>query len=202
MALSKRDQKTLSYILFLVLGFVIWSFGIEPIWTSYQQLTEDLESEQAKYEQNQETLAEGKSIDEGYRRVEGQFPKEDPDRDPSEVFSEEVVNLIEKQTGNIPGYSPPTSLEIKGATGYEFLIMPINLKTTLDKVAGVLKEFETKGYLIQTAKINRETDLNKEELTVDLNLGRIVKIVTEEEQAAQDGPAAPGSLKLNRRGAR
>jgi hypothetical protein len=197
MALSKRDQKTMTITLTLVLGFVIWSFGIEPVYSSYQDLNDRLEKEKAKYVQNQQTLAEAKSIDEGYARVEAQFPKEDPDRDPSEVFNEEVVNLVEAQVGGIPAYSPPTTAEIKGATGYEFLILPLTIKTTLAKTANLLQEFDRKGYLIQTAKISRESDLSKEDLTVELNLGRIVKIAEEPAESAL-GTMRPGSLKLHK----
>lgn len=194
MALSKRDQKTLTIMMVAVLGFVVWEFGIDPVYTSYQELTETLESEQAKYEQNRQTLAEAKSIDEDYARVEAQFPKEDPERDPSEVFNEEVVNLAEAQVGKV-SYSPPTTAEIKGATGYEFLILPLTAKSTIAKTAKLLAEFDSKGYLIQTAKIDRESDLSKDDLTVELNLGRIVKIA---EEPAEPGIGAPGGLKLQK----
>jgi len=69
------------------------------------------------------------------------------------------------------------------------------VKTTLAKAANLLDAFEKKGYLIQSAKISRESDLNKEDLTLELNLGRIVKIA--EEQAPAIG-GAPGTLKLNK----
>lgn len=195
MALSKRDQRTMSITVGLLLAFVVWSFGIEPVWMSYKELTENLESERTKFVENQEMLAEGKSIDEGYTRVEAQFPKDDPERDPSEVFNEEVVDLVEKTLGVIPQYSPPSTAEIKGATGYEFLILPLTVKAKLGKVSDLLQEFDRKGYLIQTATISRDNDLDKDELTIELNLGRIVRIADEEET----GPARPGSLRLGGR---
>jgi hypothetical protein len=197
MAMSKRDQRTLSITVGLLLTFVVWSFGIEPVWQSYKDLDEKLEKERSSYVENQQTLAEAKSIDEGYTRVEAQFPKDDPERDPSEVFNEEVVDLVEKTIGKIPEFSPPNTAEIKGATGYEFLILPLSFKSKLPKVSDLLQEFDKKGFLIQTATITRDNDLDKDELTVELNLGRIVKIADETQEA---GPARPGSLKLGRGG--
>ncbi len=199
MALNKRDQRTLTITLGLVLAFVVWSFGIEPVWQSYEDLNATLISEREKYLENQETLAEAKSIDQGYARVEAQFPQDDPDRDPSEVFNEEVVDLVVDTVGTVPSYSPPITAEIKGATGYEFLILPLTVKSNLEKVAALLKEFDSKGYLTQTATITRDSDLDKNELTVELNLGRIVKIPEEE---SEDAAPEAGSLKLNRGGAR
>lgn len=194
MALSKKDQRTMTITLVILLGYVMWAFGIEPVWNSYQEVNDKLERELVKYRENQQTLAEADSIDEGYKRVEAQFPKDDPERDPGEVFNEEVVDLVDKIIGIIPDYAPPSTAEIKGATGYEFLILPLTInKVKLPKVADLLKEFEQKGYLIQTATITRDTDLNKEDLTVELNLGRIVKIAEEPEDV---GPARPGSLRL------
>lgn len=200
MALSKRDQRTLTITLALVLGFVVWTVGISPVWNSYQEVDEKLQVERDKYFQNQKTLSEGTKIDQGYARVEAQFPKDDPDRDASEVFNEEVVDLVKDTIGLYPEYSPPNRIEIKGATGYEFLILPLSFKSTLGKVAALLKEFDKKGYLIQTSTITRDSDLDKDELSVELNLGRIVKIPTEEDEGS--GPAKPGSLKLGKRGAR
>lgn len=199
MALNKRDQRTLTITLSLLVGFVVWSFGIEPVWQSYQNLDETLISEENKWRQNQKTLGEAKSIDEGYARVEAQFPQDDPDRDPSEVFSEEVVDLVADTVGIVPQYSPPATAAIKGATGYEFLIMKLTVKSPLPKVASLLQEFDSKGFLIQTATITRDSDLDKNELTVDLDLGRIVKIAVDE---SDDAAPRPGSLRLGRGGAR
>jgi len=195
MALSKRDQRTMTITLVLVLGFVVWSFGIEPVYQQYQDLDEQLQSEKKKYEENKQILSEAASIDQGYAKVEAQFPKDNPDRDAGEVFNEEVVDLVEKTAGRIPEFSPPSTAEIKGVPGYEFLILPLSIKTKLNKVADLLQEFDRKGYLIQTATITRDSDLNKDDLSVDLNLGRIVKIAAEDVEA---GPARPGSLHLGR----
>lgn len=199
MALSKRDQRTLSITVALLLGFVVWSFGVDPVWQSYIDLNDQLEAERKKYVENQKTLSEGAAIDEGYTRVEAQFPQDDPERDPSEVFNEEVVDLVQQIVGQNPEYRPPTTAEITGASGYEFLILPLTVRSDLNKVSELLKEFDQRGYLIQTARITRDADLDKDELTLDLNLGRIVKIVDEEDLA---GPARPGSLRLSRGGAR
>lgn len=196
MALSKRDQRTLSITVGIVMVFVVWSFGIEPVWESYNDLNDKLESERKKWTENQKTLSAGQSIDEDYARVEAQFPKDDPERDPSEVFNEEVVELVEKTVGTIPDYSPPSTAEIKGATGYEFLMLPLTLRQVqLPKVADLLTEFEKRGFLIQTASITRDSDLDKDNLSLELNLGRIVKIADEE------GPALgrPGALRLGGR---
>lgn len=181
MALSKRDQKTLTITIVLLMGTVVWLFGIEPLYNQYIELEETLEDERQEYVQNKQILAEAEDINEGYARVEAQFPKDDPERDPSEAFNEEVVDLVEEQIGVIPEYSPPTKLEIKGATGYEFLILPISVKTTLEKAASLLREIDERGYLIQTAQLTRDANLDSNEITVELNLGRIVKIVEEEE---------------------
>lgn len=196
MALSKRDQRTLSITVGIVLVFVVWSFGIEPVWESYNDLNDKLESERKKWVENQKTLSAGQSIDEDYARVEAQFPKDDPERDPSEVFNEEVVELVEKTVGTIPDYSPPSTAEIKGATGYEFLMLPLTLRQVqLPKVADLLTEFEKRGFLIQTASITRDSDPDKDNLSLELNLGRIVKIADEEPATL----GRPGALRLGGR---
>lgn len=213
MALSKKDQRTLTITITLLLGFVVWSFGVDPLLENYNQLNERLESEQKKYAENQQTLAEGADIDEGYKRVEAQFEgyrdenaepedleEEDGyELDPREQFNEEVVDLVANVIGEIPQYSPPSTAQIQGASGYEFLILPLTVRADLPKVSELLKEFDKRGYLIQTARINRDPDLDKEELTLELNLGRIVKIVEEEEL---DSPMRPGARRLSRGGAR
>ena len=78
-SLSKKDQKILTYIVFMVLAFVVWSFAIEPAYTNFVELNESLEKAKETYTANQETLAEAESIDDGYARVEAQFPKDDPE---------------------------------------------------------------------------------------------------------------------------
>lgn len=200
MALSKKDQRIVTITLCLVMGFVVWSFGIEPVWNQYTELSEDLAKEQKRFEDNQELLNEATSIDEGYKAIEAQFPQDDPDneRDASDVFNEEVVDLVEEQTGVSPNYRVPTTVDIN-APGYQFLILPLSLKTNLEKTAKLLNEFDKRGYLIQTLKITRDSNLDSEELSLEMNLGRIVKI---EEPTETAGPARPGSLRLGARGRR
>jgi len=198
MAMSKRDTKILYFMVIILLGYAIWTLGINPVWSDYQSLSDDLQKETEKYSQNQKTLAEARTIEEGYKRVEAQFPKDDPDRDPGQVFNEEVVNLVKDTMGSgvDSSYKPPDRSDIKGASGYEFLNLPLTVRGTLPKIATLIKAFDQKGYLIQSAAINRNSDLNKDDITAVLQLGRIVKV--------EDEPdiGRPGMIHLNRGGSK
>lgn len=193
-SLSKKDQKILTIMLVLGFGYVLWTFGAEPVFNDYTELSESLTQEEEQYRKNVETLQAADKIELEYKRVEAQFPQDDPERDPSEVFNEDVVKLSEKVLGGLPTkFDPPTPNEIKGVPGYELLIMKLEVNGNLAKIAELLKSFDEKGYLIQQVELNRDNDLTKDSLMVRLTLGRIVKIDTGDEPS---GPAAPGSLKL------
>ncbi len=187
MAVSKRDRNILVYIGSLLIVYALWVVGIEPVYNSYVELNDNLAKAQATYKENQTILLEAKTIEAGYKMVEAQFPRDDPERDASEVFSEEVVALVRDVVGRQPkGYQSPTVNEIKGATGYQFLILPVIVDGPIDSIAKLFKAFNQKGYLIQSATITAALD--KEDIGATIELRRIVKIPTEDETPALGKP--------------
>lgn len=198
MALSKRDTNILYLIVGLMGAYVLWSVGVEPVYKNYQELNEDLEKEQITFEENQETLKKAAEIEAGYKRVEAQFPQDDKEgRDPSEVFSEEVVKEVTNIVNRAPDIDPPKTEELKGVSGYQFLVLPMAVKGELKQISAMLKAFDQKGYLVRTAVLSRETNLDKTEITAEINLVRIVKI--EEEESSESGPKPAGSIKIGGR---
>lgn len=195
--MSKRDQKILTVIIIILVGYVFWTFAAEPVYNQYLELTEDLEREEVKFRESVETLSAADTIELEYKRVEAQFPQDDPERDPIQVFNEEVVKVAEEVLGGIPTkFTTPDPSEIKGVKGYELLSMQLDVEGNLAKIAALLKAFDEKGYLVQQVELRRDTDLTKDSLLVRLVLGRIVKI----EEGEDSGPATPGSLRLSRGG--
>jgi hypothetical protein len=190
MALSKRDTRILYVILAMGIVYLLWLFGVQPVYQQYVELNDDLTRQQDQFRKNQKTLAEANSIEQGYKRVEAQFPPDVPEKDPADVFSEEVTSLVSQVMGKQPTISPTTREPIKGAKGYELLSFPITIKEAeLKSVAELFKLFDQRGYLVQSTIINRNANLDKNDLLVDITLARIVK---PEEQQAPVRPVRPG----------
>lgn len=191
MAISKRDTRILYVIMFGVLAYILWLFGIQPVYQNYADLNSDLERQQAQFEKNRKTLGEARKIEEGYKRVEAQFPADVPDKDPADVFSEEVNDLVNNVVHKVPEIRPAVSEPIKGAKGYEMLSFPIALRDVeLRPVVDLLKAFDDRGYLVLSATISRPANLDKPNLDmVEITLARIVK---PEEPQEPVRPIRPG----------
>jgi hypothetical protein len=175
-AISKRDQRIVYAMAVVVIGYLLWLFGIQPVYQQYVDLNTDLEKQEVQFTKNQNTLGEAKKIEEGYKRVEAQFPPDVPDKDPADVFSEEVTALVTQQVGKQPEVRPTTSEPIKGAKGYEMLSFPLFIRDTeLKPVAEMLKAFDQRGYLVLNCTITRNANLDKSDLQVEITLARIVK---------------------------
>ncbi|MGI8906443.1 MAG: type II secretion system protein GspM [Candidatus Sumerlaeaceae bacterium] len=177
MALSKRDSSIAYAMGVMLVAYLLWVFGIEPVYRQYVELNEDLQRQEEQFSKNQKTLAEARKIEEGYKRVEAQFPPDVPDKDPADVFIEEVDALVTERVGKRPDLKPTSSEQIKGAKGYEMLSFPISIRNVeLKPIAELLKAFDQRGYLVLNATLNRAANLDKNELdSVDITLARIVK---------------------------
>lgn len=197
MALSKRDTNIIYIMMGLLMAYVLWTFGFAPIWERYTGLNDELAAQQETFEKNQQTLAEAAEIEEGYKRVEAQFPPDVPDRYPADVFSEEVTALVTQIVGKQPDVRPTSEEEIKGVQGYQMLTFPIAVKGELKNISNLLKAFDQKGYLVRNATVTRESNLDKNDLTLEVTLARIVKIPDEDDEPV--GPARPGSIRLGAR---
>lgn len=192
-AISKRDTKIIYAMMFMALAYILWLFGIQPVYQNYVDLMTDLDRQQTQFEKNRKTLAEAKKIEEGYKRVEAQFPQDVPDKDPADVFSEEVNDLVNNVVHKTPEIRPAVSEKIKGATGYEMLSFPIALKDVeLKPIVDLLKAFDQRGYLVLSATLTRPANLDKSNLDlVEITLARIVK---PEEPQEPVRPIRPGLL--------
>ncbi len=190
MAISKRDS-TIAYAMgALLVAYLLWLFGIQPVYDQYTELNDELGTQQQQFAKNQATLGEAKKIEQGYKRVEAQFPPDVPDKDPADVFIEEVAALVTQTIGKQPIVSPTNNEQIKGAKGYEMLSFPITIKDTeLKPVADLLKAFDQRGYLVLNCTITRNGNLDKTDLQVEITLARIVK---PEEAEAPVKPVKPG----------
>lgn len=196
MAISQRDTKILYIMAGLLIAYVFYDFGVRPIWEDYADLNADLAKQEEQYVTNQKILREADNIEEGYKRVEAQFPPEDPERDPEAVFSEEVTALVTQIVGRQPDVQPTGREEIsKSIRQYQLLTFPIQVKGELSPVSNLMKAFDQKGYLMRNATIQRDSNMDKDELTLQVTLARIVKVPSEND--APSGPAVPGSLRLS-----
>src|SRR5690242_16094043 len=91
MALNKREMRILYITVAVILGVVLWSQGISPIYDRYVEQQDLLQKEEQKYKTNMKTLATASQIEEQYRKIEAQFPKDDPNKDPEQAFRQEVM---------------------------------------------------------------------------------------------------------------
>ncbi|MGB9692600.1 MAG: hypothetical protein ACPL7D_10575 [Candidatus Sumerlaeaceae bacterium] len=197
MALSKREQKILYITVALASGAVLYLLGLEPLYKAYMDRQEELDKELGAFQKNVQLLQQAKSIEEGYRRIEAQFPKEEPGKDPEHSFSEDVDAAAE---AILPGerrvIEPVQHEEIKGVTEYEFLTLAMNITGELPKIAQLLKGFDQKGFLIKSIVLTHSKGVDSPELQCQLTLARIVKV---EEQPEKLGPRRPGARRLGGR---
>jgi type II secretory pathway component PulM len=82
MTLTNREKYILFATIAIAVGTVLYLQGIEPLYTTYLERQALLEKEQTQFKNNVQLLQEAKAIEEGYRRIEAQFPKEEPGKDP------------------------------------------------------------------------------------------------------------------------
>lgn len=197
MALSSRERKILIITGAVVVGTLLYLQAIEPLVQAYQTRQEALDKEQATYEKNVGLLSQARSIEEGYRRIEAQFPKEEPGKDPEHSFSEDVDAAAE---AILPGerrvIEPVQHEEIKGVTEYEFLTLAMNITGELPKIAQLLKGFDQKGFLIKSILLTHSKGVDSPELQCQVTLARIVKV---EEPTETVGPRRPGARRIGGR---
>lgn len=187
--ISKRDQRIVYVMAAGIMAYLLWIFGIQPVYQQYVDLNTDLEKQEVQFTKNQKTLSDARKIEEGYKAVEAQFPPDVPDKDPSDVFSEEVTALVAQVVGKQPEIRPTTSEPIKGAKGYEMLSFPIMIRDAeLKSLAELLKAFDQRGYLVLSCTINRNANLDKTDLQVEITLARIIK----PEEPEPVAPIKPG----------
>ncbi|AXA36419.1 MAG: hypothetical protein D6691_07300 [Candidatus Hydrogenedentota bacterium] len=196
MTLSKRERSILYVTIAVVVGAVLWTQAIAPLYDQYVMLQEELERERATFNKNVEILKNAKNIELGYRRIEAQFPKEEPGKIPEHAFSEDVDAAAEAL---LPGerrtIEPVQHEEIKGVNEYEFLTLAMNITGELPKLAQLLKGFDQKGFLIKSIVLTHSKGIDNPELQLNVTLARIVKI----EETEQTGPRRPGSRRLGGR---
>lgn len=191
MTLSKRERNILYVTVAVIAGTVLYLWGIEPLYTAYVERESELESARATFQKNIELLQQAKSIEEGYRRIEAQFPKEEPGKDPEHSFSEDVDAAAEAL---LPGerriIEPVQHEEIKGVTEYEFLTLTLTITGDLPKIAQLLKGFDQKGFLIKSIVLTHSRGVDSPELQLQVTLARIVKVEAQPETLSRRRPGA------------
>jgi hypothetical protein len=193
MALSKRELRILYLTVAIIFAVVLWTQGIDPIYSNYVQNRDVLDKEEATYRKNVDTLNTAREIEEGFKKIEATFPEDDPDRDPEQVFSEEIVHDAQNIVpGKVPVPGNPQREEIKGVEGYEFLTFPISVSGELENMAQLLKGFQLKGYLIKEMSLQQAKGIDNPELKLDLTMARIVKNDQDEAGAANRGSRHSG----------
>ena len=177
MALSKREIKILWLTGIVVAGVALWQIVLGPSWDAYTTQQEALESERAKYIANVETLNKRREIEEGFRKIEASFPKEDPDRVPEDAFSEDA--MFAAQTilpGRVPQPGRLEREEIPDVEDYEILTFPITSVGELENIALLLKGFDQKGFLVKNLMITHAKSIDDPDLRLEITLARIVKV--------------------------
>ena len=195
MKLTNKDIKVLSVTVTLILGSVIWSFGVKPIIEKYSELNENLEKQISKYEENIELLNRRSEIEASYRKVEATFPASD-ERKPSDAFIEDVEAATKEilPDQHPPIFDPVQWKEIKGVNDYAQL--ELNMKTSgqLAGLSQLLKSFDQKGFLIAQLRLSQPYGIDSPELSMDIQLLRIVKINEDEESTNESSRKRTGSL--------
>jgi hypothetical protein len=197
MALNKRERKILGVTILVVLGTALWTQGISPLYDRYLQLQGNLDTEQALFNKNSMILQDANKIEQGYKRIEAQFPKEEPGKSAEHAFSEDVDAAAESiLPGERRNIEPVQHEEIKDVTEYEFLTLAMSITGELPNIAQMLKGFDQQGFLIKTIVLTHSKGVDTPDLQLNITLARIVKI---EENQAQVGARRPGSRRLGGR---
>jgi len=194
-ALNSREKK----ILYLTLGIaavgLIWWLGVSPLYDEYTRLQGQLETEAKKYRANRDILKTARQIEEDYKRIEAQFPKDEPGKSPDHAFSEDVVYAVQNILKDRP-FTPGTVVpeEMKDVTGYELLTFPIRVTGELQDIATLLKGFDQKGFLIRNITLSHSRGPDNPDLQLEMTLARVVK---KDEPTEGTGPRRPGTRRIN-----
>lgn len=177
MTLSKREMRILWLTGIVVVCVALWQIALGPSWDAYASQQEALESEFAKYTANVETLNKRREIEDGFRKIEASFPKEDPDRVPEDAFSEDA--MFAAQTilpGRVPQPGRVEREEIPDVEDYEILTFSITSVGELVNIALLLKGFDQKGFLVKNLMITHAKSIDESDLRLEITLARIVKV--------------------------
>ncbi|MCX7018704.1 MAG: hypothetical protein WCK47_09340 [bacterium] len=194
MALNSREKKILCLALSIAGAGLIWWLGIGPLYDEYVRLQGQLEIEAKKYRDNREILKTAHKIEDDYRRIEAQFPKDEPGKTPDHAFSEDVVYAVQNILKDRP-FTPGTVVpeDMKDVTGYELLTFPVRVTGELQDIATLLKGFDQKGFLIRNITLAHSRGVDNPDLLLEMTLARVVK---KEEQTDSTGPRRPGSRRM------
>ena len=177
MALSKRETKIVWLTVAVVAAVGVWQLVLGPVWDGYAEQQELLSTERAKYMANVETLNKRREIEEGFRKIEASFPKEDPDREPEDAFSEDTMYAAQTILPNrVPQPGRVEHEQIPDVEDYEILTFPITSVGELENIALLLKGFDQKGFLVKNLLVTHARNIDDPELRLEITLARIVKV--------------------------
>lgn len=190
MALSSRELRIAWATVAIVVGAVLWQYGVSPLLDNYQQLLEVLEAEEKVFNENKAIMAQKSKIEENYRKIMAMFPKDDPEKDPAAAFSEDVDAAVRAILPGAPCQIEVVErAEIKDVPEYQFLKITVNTRGELEKIAQLLKGFDQKGFLIKNLTVRQTKGIDNPELSLNFTLARIVKV--EEEEGGKRGRRKP-----------
>jgi hypothetical protein len=194
MALNKRERGILWLTIGVFCAFILWQWGIGPLYADYAETSELLETQRKTFEDNRKTLGRAKDTERQYKAIEAQFPKQEEGKRADHGFIEDVISQVEGVLGARPKDIQPVAREkMKDVPGYDFLTFSMRVTGELDKLSQLLKSFDQKGFLIQTLVL-LHPDLDNPQITLDITLARIVK----QEEEKKGTRRRPGSLSLGR----
>lgn len=196
MKLNKRELRILYTTVTVAMAFVGYQYVFDPIYTQYTTQSNDVEKEYKTYVANRAVIAKTDQIEEQFKRIEAQFPKEEQGKTPEAAFSEAVEAASTGIIGQRPSsIEPPTSEDIKDVEGYHFLNLNMRVIGELSKIATLLKGFDQKGFLIKNITLYHSKGPDVPELIADITLARIVK---NEEVDDSSGPKKRGTQHVHK----
>lgn len=182
MALQRRETAILWTTVAVVVGAVLWLYGIQPIWDDYSNTRTALEEAEKTYEQNRKILAGRSKIEAEFDRIKKAIPREKTDEQSAkDAFQEDVNQLATQMLGSRPGLGVVTPEEMKDVPGFKLLSFEIRANGTLESIAKLLKAFDQRGYLIQQVGITQK-NIDDPNLSLVLALARIVQIEEEKRE--------------------
>ena len=194
MALNKRERSILWLTIGVFCAFVLWQWGIGPLYADYVETSGILDTERKTFEDNKKTLSRGKETEKQYKAIEAQFPKQEEGKRADHAFIEDVIGQVEAVLGARPkDIQPVVRDKMKDVPGYDFLTFSMRVTGELTKLSQLLKSFDQKGFLIQTLTL-LQPDIDNPQIQLDITLARIVK----QEEEKKTNRRRPGSLSLGK----
>lgn len=179
MNLNKREKVLGGAIVFILLGWLIYQYGVMTFYQEIKSRHNSLEYARKTYNGYISKLKRADDIKNDYEAIVGvkENPGDDGASDPEKEFSEFVSDLCKRLGFAYPRIDPPGKEEIDNVDDHIFITLTVHTNGTLESVAKLLKGFDREAILIRA--LNIRSRLDSDEMSISITVARMVKIEPE-----------------------